>query len=299
MVHHAALGSLAWVHLDDLEELDRARGTLAALSGVEAVLDRSAAAEAFELPADRIGDLIVLADATTVLGKSAAAHDLSALHGALRSHGGLHERSVPLIVTHPLRAGALRGRDLRNRDLHDLLLNAVALTTTTASTLPVHSPYTGGLVGEAPVASAEQLNRALDAGAAYADELSRHERSRVLFGVADALAGRRDELAALITAESGLCLKDTRHEVGAAVDVFRFAAIEALHDDGETFAGDVSPHGRPRRAHTMTVRSGWSPRSPRSTSPDQPGLAQAGAGDRGRRADRAQALGAGALARCA
>lgn len=126
VVHHAALGSLAWIHLDDLDELTRARGAVAALPGVEAVLDRFAAADAFELPPDRIGDLIVLADATTVLGKSRAAHDLSALHGALRSHGGLHERSVPMIVTHPLRPGALRGRDLRNRDLHDLLLNGLA-----------------------------------------------------------------------------------------------------------------------------------------------------------------------------
>jgi phosphonoacetate hydrolase len=126
VVHHAALGSLAWVHLDDLDELDRARGALAALSGVEAVLDRSAAAAAFDLPADRIGDLIVLADGNTVLGKSRAAHDLGALHGALRSHGGLHEQTVPMILTHPLRDGALRGRELRGCDLHDLLLNALA-----------------------------------------------------------------------------------------------------------------------------------------------------------------------------
>jgi phosphonoacetate hydrolase len=126
VVHHAALGSLAWVHLDDLEDLDRARGALAALAGVEAVLDRSAAAAAFELPTDRIGDLVVLADGETVLGKSRAAHDLSALHGTLRSHGGLHEATVPLILTHPLREGALRGRELRGRDLHDLLLNEVA-----------------------------------------------------------------------------------------------------------------------------------------------------------------------------
>jgi phosphonoacetate hydrolase len=126
VVHHAALGSLAWVHLDDLDELDHARATLAALAGVEAVLDRSAAADAFDLPADRIGDLVVLADAQTVLGKSRAEHDLSALRGRLRSHGGLHERIVPLIVSHRLAPRALDGRDLRNRDLHDLLLNEVA-----------------------------------------------------------------------------------------------------------------------------------------------------------------------------
>jgi phosphonoacetate hydrolase len=126
VVHHAALGALVWVHLDDLGELVSARSAIAALSGVEAVLDRFAAADAFELPADRIGDLVVLADAGTVIGKSKAAHDLSALHGRLRSHGGLHERSVPIMITHKLREGATAGRDLRNRDLHDLLLNWVA-----------------------------------------------------------------------------------------------------------------------------------------------------------------------------
>lgn len=123
VVHHAALGSLAWVHLDDLDELDRARGALAALEGVEGVLDRDAAADAFELPADRIGDLVVLADARTVLGKSSAAHDLSNLNGGLRSHGGLHERAVPMIFCQALREGAFAGRTLHNRDLHDLLLN--------------------------------------------------------------------------------------------------------------------------------------------------------------------------------
>ena len=101
VAHHAALGSLAWVHLEDLSELDRARGALAALPGVEGVLDRSAAAVAFDLPADRIGDLIVLADAHTVL--------------------------VPFIVCAPLPAGALAGRQLHNRDLHDVLLNAVTV----------------------------------------------------------------------------------------------------------------------------------------------------------------------------
>jgi phosphonoacetate hydrolase len=126
VVHHAALGSLAWVHLDDPHDLAAARGVLASLPGIEGVLDRDAAAIAFDLPPDRIGDLVVLADGETVIGKSAQAHDLSALHGTLRSHGGLHEQRVPIIVSHPLRAGAVEGRDLRNRDLHDLLLNWVA-----------------------------------------------------------------------------------------------------------------------------------------------------------------------------
>ena len=126
VVHHAALGSLAWVHLDDLAERDRARGALASLPGVEGVLDRFAAAASFELPADRIGDLVVLGDERTVLGKSRAAHDLGSLNGRLRSHGGLHERDVPIIIFQPLEPRCVAGRDLYNRDLHDLLLNHLA-----------------------------------------------------------------------------------------------------------------------------------------------------------------------------
>jgi aldehyde dehydrogenase (NAD+) len=124
---------------------------------------------------------------------------------------------------------------------------------TTLATLPVRSPYSGELVGEAPLADSARTRTMLDAGASYVDELPRHERSRILFAVADALTARLHELADLISAESGLCLRDTRHEVARAVEVFRFAAIETLRDDGETFAGDISPHGRDRRAHTLRV----------------------------------------------
>jgi len=122
-----------------------------------------------------------------------------------------------------------------------------------SATLPIHSPYSGALVGEAPLSDAAAVSAMLDAAAAYRDTLSRHQRSQILFAVAAALDARRDELAALITAESGLCMKDTRHEVGRSVDVFRFAAIETLRDDGESFAGDISAHGRDRRAHTLRV----------------------------------------------
>jgi len=73
----------------------------------------------------------------------------------------------------------------------------------------------------------------------------------VLFKVAAGLEADAERLAELITREAGLSLKDTRHELRRAGDVFRFAAIEALRDDGESFAGDVSANGRDRRAHTL------------------------------------------------
>ena len=75
-------------------------------------------------------------------------------------------------------------------------------------------------------------------------KLDRYERSRVLDRVSSAIAEAADELATLISRESGLCLRDTRHEVARSTDVFAFAAREALRDDGDVYACDVSPNGR-------------------------------------------------------
>lgn len=121
VMHHGALGSLAWVHVQ-AEDRDMARAALAGLPGVEGVLDRSAAARLFELAPDRIGDLVVLGDAGTALGRSEAEHDLSGVGSGLRSHGGLHEIEVPLILCQPAPDGELPARDLRGADLHHVLL---------------------------------------------------------------------------------------------------------------------------------------------------------------------------------
>jgi len=112
-------------------------------------------------------------------------------------------------------------------------------------------PYTGEVVGAAPLLPGASVRRALDLGAAADVHLDRYERATVLDRVATRIDADADTLARLITSESGLCLKDTRHEVRRAVDVFRAAAAETLRDDGRTFAGDISPGGRARRAHTL------------------------------------------------
>jgi phosphonoacetate hydrolase len=121
IAHHGALGSLAYVYVRS-QAIDEARAILAALAGVEAVLDRDAAVITFELPADRIGDLVVCADAATALGKSEEDHDLSALGGTLRSHGGLREIEVPMVICHPL-PEELPPHGLHNADLFSLLLS--------------------------------------------------------------------------------------------------------------------------------------------------------------------------------
>lgn len=119
--HHGALGSIAFIYAP-ADQLASARACLAGLRGVEAVMDRQAAAKAFELPTDRIGDIVVCADAGTALGKTVADHDLSALDGSLRSHGGLHEMDVPMVIGQPAMGDDASVR-LRNADLFDVLLN--------------------------------------------------------------------------------------------------------------------------------------------------------------------------------
>ncbi len=97
---------------------------LAQVPGLESVLTREQAAARFELPADRIGDLVVVSERFTVLGTSQSRHDLSGLDAPLRSHGGVSEQKVPLIVNRPT-PGLDRQRRWRNFDAFDLVLNWV------------------------------------------------------------------------------------------------------------------------------------------------------------------------------
>jgi len=122
VVHHGALGSFATVYVLDPAKAAGVEASIAALPGIDAVLSREEAAARFELPADRIGDLVVVSERLTVLGTSRDRHDLSGLDAPLRSHGGTSEQQVPLIANRP--AAALpAGRRWRNFDAFDLGLN--------------------------------------------------------------------------------------------------------------------------------------------------------------------------------
>ena len=122
VVHHGALGSFATVYLPAGADAAAIAARLAALRGIEVVLPRAAAAERFELPADRIGDLVVVSERSVVIGTSASRHDLSALELPLRSHGGISEQRVPLILNRRI-DGLDPQRRWRNFDAFDLALN--------------------------------------------------------------------------------------------------------------------------------------------------------------------------------
>jgi phosphonoacetate hydrolase len=125
VVHHGALGSFATVYLPDGADVAALVSRVRALRGVESVRTRAEAASFFELPPDRIGDLVVVSERSTVIGTAAARHDLTALDAPLRSHGGVSEQRVPLIVNRKLK-GIDLSRRWRNFDAFDLALNHAA-----------------------------------------------------------------------------------------------------------------------------------------------------------------------------
>jgi phosphonoacetaldehyde dehydrogenase len=120
-----------------------------------------------------------------------------------------------------------------------------------ARSFEVRYPYTGEVVATVPKASVDDVRRAFSIARKYRSALTRYDRYRILMKAGEIIASRRDEIARLITLESGLCLKDTQYEVGRASDVLLFAANQALVDDGQVFSCDLTPHGKTRKVYTM------------------------------------------------
>lgn len=125
VVHHGALGSFATIYLPAGVAAAGVAARLATLPEMEVVLERDAACARFGLPPDRVGDLVVISRGDRVIGTSASRHDLSGLDAPLRSHGGLAEQRVPILLNRPT-PGVPPGAPLRNLDLFDLALNRVA-----------------------------------------------------------------------------------------------------------------------------------------------------------------------------
>jgi phosphonoacetaldehyde dehydrogenase len=117
--------------------------------------------------------------------------------------------------------------------------------------IEVRDPHTDAVVGAVPMMSVAQVRAAIEAAHAFRPRLTRYERSSLLLRAAERVRAEADEIAALITAESGLCLKDSRYEAGRVADVLGFGATEALRDDGQVFSCDLTPHGKARRVYTL------------------------------------------------
>ena len=102
VVHHGALGSFATAYLPASADRADIIARLAATPGITLAIGREEACERFELPSDRIGDVVLISTENMTIGTSAHRHDLAALNEPLRSHGGLTEQEVPFIVNRVL-----------------------------------------------------------------------------------------------------------------------------------------------------------------------------------------------------
>jgi putative phosphonoacetaldehyde dehydrogenase len=121
----------------------------------------------------------------------------------------------------------------------------------TESRIEVRYPYTNEVIGTVPAGTAEHAREAFEIAANYTPTLTRYERQRILLNVADIINDRKGELAPIITAELGISISDSLYECGRAFDVYTLAGQMCIHDDGEIFSCDLTPHGKARKIFTI------------------------------------------------
>jgi len=117
--------------------------------------------------------------------------------------------------------------------------------------IAVFNPYTEQQIGSVPKATLDEVRDTFKAAHSYKPKLTRFERAAILNRAANIISQRLDEVAQLITAEAGLCIKDALYEAGRVGDVLLFGANECLKDDGQIFSCDLTPHGKKRRVYTQ------------------------------------------------
>jgi phosphonoacetaldehyde dehydrogenase len=120
----------------------------------------------------------------------------------------------------------------------------------TKDRVPVEYPYTGEVIGSVPAGTAEHVREAFEIAANYQPTLTRYERQKILLNVAKIINDRKAELAPIITAELGISIADSLYECGRAYDVYTLAGQMCIHDDGEIFSCDLTPHGKARKIFT-------------------------------------------------
>ncbi|MFK7858054.1 MAG: phosphonoacetate hydrolase [Granulosicoccus sp.] len=126
VVHHGALGSFGTAYLPVGADQSKVIDQLLALDGIDVVLDKVQACKQYDLPPDRIGDIVIISGENVTVGTSEHRHDLAALDVPLRSHGGLTEQTVPFIVNRPMQSLAT-APELRNFDIINVACQAAQI----------------------------------------------------------------------------------------------------------------------------------------------------------------------------
>ena len=117
--------------------------------------------------------------------------------------------------------------------------------------IAVFNPYTPERLGQVPKATLEEVRHAYAWAHGYQSRLTRYDRAAILNTTAALAREHVQDIARLISAESGLCMKDALYEAGRVSDVLLFGAQEVLKDDGQIFSCDLTHHGKQRRVYTQ------------------------------------------------
>ena len=120
----------------------------------------------------------------------------------------------------------------------------------TEGRIEVRYPWNDAVIGTVPAGNAEHARKAFEIAAAYQPKLTRYERQRILLKAAELLVARKEEISDLITLELGISKQDSLYEVGRAFDVLTLSGQMCIHDDGEIFSCDLTPHGKARKIFT-------------------------------------------------
>ena len=132
IAHHGSLAGFVRVYCNGATRPEDVIRVIRELPGIASVWDKASAVKAFELAADREGDVVVISEAGVCIGAAAHDHDLSGLEGhRLRTHGGVSEAKVPFIVSEPLNDvywAQAAGRTLRSHNIFEYTINGTLQT---------------------------------------------------------------------------------------------------------------------------------------------------------------------------
>ncbi len=121
---------------------------------------------------------------------------------------------------------------------------------TTDAVVEVRYPYTNEVIATVPAGDASHAARAFEIAANYTPKLTRYERQQILFRAAELIRDRKEEIAHWLTLELGICKRHALYETGRSYDVFTLSGQLAIHDDGQIFSCDLTPHGKSRKIYT-------------------------------------------------
>ena len=123
--HHSCLGGCAWIYFKNNQDSINAHKIFEETRGIEEILFNNEAAIKYDLPGELIGDIFLLADKNSVLGRTRKEH--SNIPKYLRSHGGIYEQKVPFILNKSLNREywLKKEKGLRNFNIFEYALNGV------------------------------------------------------------------------------------------------------------------------------------------------------------------------------